>query len=322
MEYKTRIQITGGGMNLHLKYRPQTFEEMYGNADILQALQNSLQDEENRPHSFLLHGPTGCGKTTLGRIIAKELGCTGSDYREVDSADFRGIDTVREMRKQSQFRPIEGPCRIWLLDECHRLSVDAMNALLKALEDTPKHVYFILCTTEPEKLIKTIRGRCSQYQVSPLSDKEMKKLLRHVVKNEEEKLDKEIYEQIIQDSLGLPRNALQILAQVLSVEADKRLQTAKRSAEIQLQTIELCRSLLQGAGWRKIANILSGLKGEDPESIRRAVLGYCSSVLLKAENNQAGLIMEEFIEPFYNTGFPGLVCACFSIISDDDKVPF
>lgn len=305
-------------MNLHLKYRPCSFDEMYGNQGIVESLQNVIH-KEDRPHSYLFHGDTGCGKTTLGRIIANELGCKGSDLREVDSADFRGIDTIREIRKQSQYRPLEGPCKVWILDECHKMSNDAQNALLKALEDTPKHVYYILCTTDPEKLIKTIRGRCSQYQVSALTEKDMKKLLRHVVTREGEKVSKEVHEQIIQDSQGRPREALQILAQVLCVESEKRMEVAKRTAERQSQTIELCRALLQGSGWKKTANILNGLKQEDPESIRRAVLGYCNAVLLKEENHQAAAIMEEMIQPFYNTGFPGLTFACYSIICAADE---
>lgn len=303
-------------MSLHLKYRPRSLDEVYGNEQTIESLKTTL-DREDHPHSYLFHGPTGCGKTTLGRIVAKELGCSDEDYREVDSADFRGIDTIREMRKQSQFKPLKGSCRVWLLDECHKLSNDAQNALLKALEDTPKHVYYILCTTDPQKLINTIRGRCSQYQVNPLNDKQMFKLLRYIVKQEEENLQKQIYEQIIQDSLGHPRNALQILAQVLSVESDKRLEVAKQQAELQSQSIELCRALIQGSSWKKVAAILSGLKDQDPEGIRRQVLGYCQSVLLNDMNMQAGKIMEEFIEPFYNTGFPGLVFACFSVICGD-----
>jgi len=302
--------------SLHLKYRPTTFDQVYGNKQTVESLQEVL-GREDHPHSYLFHGPTGCGKTTLGRIVANELGCAEDDYREVDSADFRGIDTIREMRKQSQFKPLRGSCRVWLLDECHKLSNDAQNALLKALEDTPSHVYFILCTTDPQKLITTVRGRCAQYQVSLLGEKEMKKLLRKVVKNEDEQLDKQVYDQIIQDSQGLPRTALQILNQTLSVEGNKRLDMAKQSAELESQSIELCRALVQGAGWKKVSKILSGLKDQDPEGIRRAVLGYCQSILLKEENDGAAAVMEEFIEPFYNSGFPGLVYACYSVIKGE-----
>lgn len=300
-------------MNYHLKYRPQSFNEIMGNEDMVASLQGILIDKENVPHSFLFHGPTGCGKTTLGRIAAKELGAKGSDLREVDSADFRGIDTIRDIRRQMQFRPLEGSCKVWILDECHKMSNDAQNALLKALEDTPKHVYFILCTTDPKKLISTIRGRCSQFQVNPLSERNMKKLLMSVVKSEGDHLPKKIYEQIIQDSLGHPRNALQILAQVLAVEDEEhRLTAAKRTAELQSQTIELCRALVKKESWKKVAGILSGLKDQDAEGIRRAVLGYCQAILLKKQDHAVAGIMEEFIEPFYNSGFPGLTYACYS----------
>jgi len=200
-----------------------------------------------------------------------------------------------------------------LIDESHRLTVDAQNALLKALEDTPSHVYYILATTDPQKLLATIKGRCSQYTVVPLKEKEMYRLLRTVVKKEKETLASEIYEQIIQDSQGHPRNALQILDQVLGVVPEERLELAKRAAEQQSQVIELCRALLSATGWKRIANILSGLKDEDPESIRRAVLGYCDSILLKGENDRAGIVMDEMIESFYDSGWPGLTFACYKI---------
>lgn len=305
-------------MSLYLKYRPSSLEEVIGNDEVVSLLRNQLNENSKQPipHSLLFHGPTGCGKTTLGRIVAQELGAVGTDIREIDSADFRGIDTVREIRKQSTYKPLEGPCRVWILDECHKMTGDAQTALLKALEDTPNHIYYILCTTEPQKLLPTIRGRCSQYQVSALSDKDMKKLLRRVVKSEGDNLTKEIYEQITQDSMGHPRNALQILEQVLGVEEDKRLKVAKNTAEIQSKTIELCRALVSGgSAWPQVMNILKGLKGEDPEQIRRAVLGYCQAVLLSTSwNPNAAVVMEEFIEPFYNSGFPGLVLACYSVL--------
>lgn len=301
-------------MTLYIKHRPTKLDKIYGNRDLVSSLTAILK---NPPHAFLFHGPTGCGKTTIARIIANELGCKGSDLREVDSADFRGIETVRDIRKQSMYRSLESSCRVWILDECHKMSNDAQNALLKALEDTPKHVYYILCTTEPEKLIKTIKGRCSQFQVNLLNDVEMKKLLRSIYTAEGQKLEKEVYEQIIETAVGHPRNAIQILEQVLAVKPEERLEIAKRSAEMQTQSIELCRALIKGASWQKVRNILTGLKKEDPETIRRQVLGYCSSVLLNNDDQIAGKIMEEMIEPFYNSGFPGLVFACYSIIKGE-----
>ncbi|MCD6399911.1 AAA family ATPase [candidate division WOR-3 bacterium] len=257
---------------------------MRGNKETIIALQAELR-KEDKAHAYLLMGPTGCGKTTLARIIARELGAKGNDFREIDSADFRGIDTVREIRKQSQFKPLEGSCRVWLIDECHRQTNDAQSALLKALEDTPPHVYYILATTDPQKLLPTIKGRCAQFTVTPLKEKELYRLLRVVVKREGEALATEVYEQIIQDSQGHPRNALQILDKVLGVPPEERLALAKQVAEQQSRVVELCRVLLTAAGWKKVARVLSGLKDEDPEGVRRAVLGYCSSILLKGKVN-------------------------------------
>ena len=300
-------------MSLYHKYRPQTLEEIQGNSEVTGALEGMLGDLRVCPHAFLLSGPTGCGKTTIGRIIANRLGCKGNDFREIDSTDFRGIDSVRDIRKQSVYKALEGPCRVWLIDECHKMTNDAQNALLKMLEDTPPHIYFVLCTTDPQKLLKTIKGRCSTFVVKPLNERQMFKLLRSVIKAEGESLPKVVYDQITQDSFGHPRNALQILDQVLRVDPEQRLETAKRSAEEQSESIALCRALINGEGWKSVKGILNGLKDQDPEGIRRHVMGYAQSVLLKSENDKAALVLEEFLEPFFNTGFPGLVYACYSV---------
>lgn len=302
-------------MSLYLKYRPTEFNQIIGNSDVIASLEGMVKDIAKCPHSFLFTGETGCGKTTIGRIIATRLGAKGADLREVDSADFRGIDTIRDIRKQSQYMPLESPVRVWLLDEVHKLTNDAQNALLKILEDTPKHVYFILCTTDPQKLIPTLKGRCSQFQVKPLTDGQMFQLLRSVVKAEGESLAKIVYEQITMDSLGHPRNALQILDQVLRVDGEKRLEVAKQSAEQQSLSIELCRALIGKQPWKKVAGILEGLKDQEPESIRRHVLGYAQAVLLKGENNTAAAVLEAFWEPLYDVGYPGLVYCCYSSIN-------
>lgn len=309
-------------MTLYLKYRPQSLSEIQGNEDLVEGLTAALAKKDH-PKAYLLSGETGCGKTTIGRIIANMVGCKGADYREIDSADFRGIDSIRDIRKQSQFMPLEGPVKVWLLDECHALSRDAQNALLKALEDTPRHVYYILCTTDPQKLLPTIRGRCSQFKVEQLKPGEMRKLLMQVVKAENEKLLKPVYEAIIESAQGHPRNALQILDQVLSTEPDARMRVAEKAQEESVQAIELCRAIIGGGGWKKVSNILTELKDQDAEGIRRLVLGYCSAVLLKGENSQAGLIMEEFREPMYDIGFPGVVLACYSVVcGSEGDVPF
>lgn len=302
-------------MALYRKYRPRTLERVKGNEQIVRTLNTMLEKGEKCPHTFLLHGPTGCGKTTIARIIANRLNSKGADLCEMDIGDFRGIDTVRDIRKQSQFMPIESEARVWILDECHKFTTDAQNALLKILEDTPPRVYFILCTTDPQKLLSTVKGRCSSFQVKPLSEEEMRSLLKRVVAKEGEVLDKEVYDLIIENNNGLPRNALQVLEQILNVDPEYRLDLAKKSEEQINQSIELCRILISPhANWKTVSSILNGLRDQDAEGIRRVVLGYCQSILLKADMFRAGTVLEAFIEPFYDSGFPALVLACYTVI--------
>jgi len=303
-------------MSLYLKHRPDSLDNIKGNEELVNSLKNMLAKPETCPHVFMLTGPSGCGKTTIGRIIAKELNISKNDLQEINSSDFRGIDTIREIIKNSQYKPISGKYRMFLMDEVHQLSKDAQNALLKILEDTPSHVFFVLCTTDPAKLLATVKNRCSQFAVKPISDREMKSLLKITAKEEGESLEIEVLNQIVQDSQGHSRLALQILEQVLNTDPDKRLEAARQIAEQESEVISLCRALLSNSNWKQIAAILQGLKGQEPESIRRIVLGYAQAVLLKTDNPKAGLILEEFMEPTYNSGFPQVVFACYSIFKN------
>lgn len=302
-------------MSLYHKYRPTGFSNFVGNTNTVVALDAELR-KDDPSHVYLFHGPTGCGKTTLARIVAYNLGCRDSDLQEIDAADFRGIDTVRDIRKRVAFKPLCSDARVWILDECHNLVSLAQTALLKLLEEAPPHAYFVLCTTDPQKLLPTIRGRCQQYQVAPLEEDNMCSFLADIAGREtKEELDNELAEAIARESEGRPRNALQILEQVLSLSPKKRMEAVKQFAEVQSQTIELCRHLLsKGCNWRGTSKIVSGLRKEDPEKVRRAVLGYCSSVLLKGRNDRAAVIIECMERPFYDSGFAGLVFACYEIV--------
>jgi flagellar biosynthesis regulator FlaF len=140
-------------------------------------------------------------------------------------------------------------------------------------------------------------------------------LVRKTAKAEGFKLVKEVYEQIAEDSLGHARNALQILEKVLRVSPEKQLAMAIQSAEETSKSIELCRALMNRSAWKQIANILTGLRNQAPEEIRRGVIWYCNNILLKGSNEKAALVLEEFIEPFYTSGFPQLTLACWRVVN-------
>jgi len=255
-----------------------------------------------------------CGKTTLARITAYELGARGMDIKEIDSADYRGIDSIREIRKQLLLQPIESKCKVWILDEIHRATQDAMSALLKVLEDTPSHVYFMLCTTEPNKLLKTILNRCTSFIVQSLDDELLEQLLVEIMEAENLKIPSKVLSKIIKNSNGSPRKALVTLDKLSGMKQENMLDAITEVNEEDKEIIDLCRMIIKGSKWEKLTPILKGLQNKEPENIRRAVLGYCNSVLLKQNHERAFLIMDAFREPFYNTGMSGLTIACYEAL--------
>lgn len=293
---------------LHITYRPQSWREVIGNADTVKYLEAAV-DNPNRPHAYLFHGPTGCGKTTLARILAAELGCEGSDFAEVDVADYRGIDSVREIRQQMHMAPLMGRCRVWLLDEAHKMTSDAMSALLKALEDTPSHTYFMLATTDPKKLLPTIQNRCTPCPVERLEYEQMGKLVLRTYRRavgKEGTVDKDAVAQICEVADGCPRQALVLLEKHIA-NPDAPIEVLSQDSK---EIIDLCRALLKRQSWATVRKVLTALKGQDHEDIRRAVLGYATAVMLKEDNAQALVLLDVFKEPFYNSGWPGVVWAC------------
>lgn len=302
-------------MSLYNKYRPSELSEFFGNESVVSKVESVLsRTKQEIPHAWLFSGPPGTGKTSLARVIAKRLGCSEMDLQEIDIGDLRGIDSIRDIRRQMALAPLQGACRIWILDEAARMTSDAQAALLKSLEDTPSHVYFMLATTDPQKLLKAILSRCMEFQVGPLQEEQLVRLLRTVVRKEGKQVPLEILKSIALNSLGHPRNALVLLDSVIDLPAEQRQKVIEQEAVKQNQVIDLCRALIKGTKWKEISKVLNGLKGEEPENVRRAVLGYCASVLLSEDSPRAFLVMDAFKQPTYDIGWPGIVLAAYEAV--------
>ena len=294
----------------NIKYRPSDFDEMMGNKEALAAIQAQL-GQPTCPHVFLFHGERGTGKTTLARIVRKNLGCSDRDFVELNAANTRGIDTVRDIYNTSGYAPDSGKVRLYLLDECHQLTSQAQEALLKITEDAPNHVYFILSTTNPERVIATLRSRCETYKLEKLSRREVIKLLTWVMVEEDFPQDdidyfSEVIVQIARVSEGIPREALVLLNQCITLTKDQALEMLKKhivSGEAQVN--QLCQQLLGPDDWATVAKTLAVLDG-DSEQLRRGVMTYMRKVISKRWDTRAIQIMKAFSTPTYDNGINGL----------------
>lgn len=222
-------------MTLYLKYRPKNLDEL----DLV-AVSESLKkivSSGNIPHALLFSGPKGTGKTSAARILAKIVNCehlkgsdpcnkcdmcvsiaNGSnlDVIELDAASHRGIDDVRTLRDAVKLAPSRAKKKVYIIDEAHMLTTEASNALLKTLEEPPSHVIFILATTNPEKLIDTIRSRTTNVLFKKATTLELVRSLKRVVTGEKIKIKDETLEKIASQADGSFRDAIKILEQVVS----------------------------------------------------------------------------------------------------------
>ena len=301
-------------MSLPLKYRPQTFDEVLGskNKSMIASLKTVLE-KESKPKTILLQGPSGCGKTTTARIIAGEFGARDIDIKELNISNTRGIDAARAIIDNVRHKSLGGKCKVIILDECHLATKEFQNTMLKTLEEPPPNTYFILCTTEPEKLLPTIKTRATTYQVSPLMNNEVLKLLKVVCKKEGKKVDEKVLQEIVRVAEGCPREALTVLDAVIDMDnTGDQIQAIIDQTVSESSLKELCIALLNSKSWKVTSEILKNLEGE-PESIRYGILGYMNSVLLNSGNIRASDIIIIFENNFYDSKKAGLNNACFMV---------
>jgi len=301
-------------MSLYQNMRPKSLDILIGNKSTVKSLKQVFKSKD-RPHAYLFCGERGTGKTTTARILVKELGCAEIDCMELNGADNRGIDDAREIIAIANVAPIGGKCRVIIYDEAHKLTNEAQNALLKVLEDTPETTYFILCSTDPEKLLKTIRSRCSTYRFELLTSEQMTELLENVLTELEKDLDDNIFYGIIDCANGSPRDSLVLLEQILTLEDPKEQKILLKKSLIEHDTVEMSRLLLKGGSWKSIVEIYKGIKDVDSEVIRRSILGYMKTIMLNERDLDkieiACQIINALSKNTYDSGEPHLIAMLY-----------
>lgn len=302
-------------MELYRKYRPKRLEDLVGQPNAVRVLQDLVRKNE-LPHALLLVGPSGCGKTSAARILKGVVGCSDADYNEVNVASSRGIDTIREIASAAPLAPMGGRTRIWVFDECHQWLAPSQNSILKLLEDPPPHAYFFLCTTDPQKLIKTIHTRCTEVRFGSVKPKDLCTLITSVCGKLGGEISEEVRDKIAEQADGSPRKALVILQQVIHLKTEEEQLEAVLKADSKTQAIEIARTLINPrAKWPELKKLLGEVEDE-PETVRRLVLGYASKVLLGGGKlaPRAFLVVCAFENNFYDSGKSGLIRACYEVL--------
>ncbi|MBC1239566.1 DNA polymerase III subunit gamma/tau [Nostoc sp. 2RC] len=301
---------------LHQKYRPQTIAELVGQPYIKTALTNAVKYLQIAP-AYLFTGSRGTGKTSTARIFAKSLNCLNTkkptdqpcgicqscrsietsnslDVSEIDAASNNGVDDARALIERSTFAPVAGRYRIFILDECHCLTGNAFNALLKCIEEPPPHVVFILCTTELHKVLPTIVSRCQVFNFRTLSVQAIVQHLGIVADAESISIDEEALTAIARLSNGGLRDALQLLGQVSLLDEDI---TANHVMEIAGGVTETeLMSILQGISTNNTFNLLQVARllvdsGKTPKLILSNLLQtYRDLLIIKSAPKEQSLL--------------------------------
>jgi DNA polymerase-3 subunit gamma/tau len=290
---------------LYLKWRPTTFDSMVGQEHIVHTLRNSLKTGRIR-HAYLFSGPRGTGKTTTARLLAKAVNCKHEnidvrpcgecepcrmvdegrymDLIEIDAATHTGVDDVRDLREKIQFSPAEGRFKVYIIDEVHRFSGSAFDALLKTLEEPPAHAIFVLATTEIDKVPQTIKSRCLQFEFRRISVQDVADRLEEITKAEGLNVERAALELVARQGTGSARDSISLLDQMVSNPSDvitlemaqRILGTGNRQAVIDLADALAAEDISRGL---YVINAAIDA-GSDPRQYARQMVEHLRSVLL------------------------------------------
>ncbi len=244
---------------LYRKYRPQSFKEVHGQPQVTETLEKSIKNKKIA-HAYLFAGSRGTGKTSVARILARELGVSDKDLYEIDAASNRGIDDIRLLREGVYAIPFESPYKFYIIDEAHMLTKEAWNAFLKTLEEPPAHCVFVLATTDRDRVPETIQSRCEVYTFKQPTRAMLAEIVADIAKKEGYSLERSAAELVALLAEGSFRDALGILQKILAVSSDKKIDVAEVEAVSGAPRGEIVRQLLSAIAKRDPSTALGTIQ--------------------------------------------------------------
>lgn len=322
---------------LYRKYRSKTFEEIVGQEPIVKTLKNALL-QNKVAHAYLFSGPRGTGKTSIARLFAKALNCeqglghqcnvcenckamnnnSHPDVIEIDAASNNSVDDARSLIEKVRYSPMLGKYKVYIIDEVHMMSSSAFNALLKTLEEPPSYVVFILCTTEPHKVLPTIVSRCQHYEFKKIDDKDLIKLIKKVLLNEGVSASDEAIHLITELANGGARDALSLLDQIIAY-SDKKIEVSDIEQIFGLTSIADKITLLKFISKGDTLNVLNKFnqfisKNVDVERLVSELLVILKDILIYQKTKNIDLLVslneisvKELSDIFLNTELNNLI---------------
>lgn len=284
--------------DLNSKYRPVSFKDVIGQEAVIA----SLQGFKDLPPAILFSGPSGTGKTTLARILGASH---NRRILEINAANLTGVGDMREVIDDVGYHPMDGSSGyLVIIDEVQRLSQQAFDVLLKPIEEPPPNVTWTLCSTEPNKIKKTILTRVHHYELKPVPSSVITERLITLSIQEKINLAPNLLSLISAQSHGSPRQAITYLSMCREAKSSQEvIRLIKTVQEPEQNTLELCRVLINHrSSWDDVINAIDKVRDEDLEIVRLAVLGYTSSTLIKRSDSATAprmlSILHSFSKPF------------------------